>query len=125
MKRIIAFIVAIVYITSTSGAVITTHYCAGKIKSVSLNIAAKTCGCKPSDSKGCCKTEQKLVKLNDTHKSSNVTYIFNVDDHVIVPNYIIDAAFVISNSIIIFQRSNSSPPPLPVALYIYNCSILI
>lgn len=125
MKRIIAFILALVYITSTSGAVITTHYCAGKIKSVSVELSIKSCACKAEEPKGCCKTEQKLVKLNDTHKASNVAFNFGLDEYIVPSEHHLtnDIPLVFSN--INLQQGNSSPPLLPVAIYIYNCSFLI
>jgi len=48
------------------------HYCMGKVNSVKLAVLpAATCMCgKSMSKKGCCKTEAKLVKIEDAQKAA-------------------------------------------------------
>ena len=71
MKKFLAFIVAIIYLTVSTGFIVNVHYCMGKVSSVKLEKPAKQCCCKKKH-KNCCKTEQKIVKLNSNTKFSDV-----------------------------------------------------
>ncbi|MBW0176569.1 hypothetical protein [Sediminibacterium sp.] len=78
MKRVLTSLIAIIYFVISSGLVMSIHYCMGKISSVDLSHnSTETCVCgmslKETSSKGCCKTEIKMVKLEDNHKA---TYAF-------------------------------------------------
>lgn len=79
MKRLLTSIVALIYFTISSGLVMSVHYCMGEISNVQVNQAAEeNCICgmskKETSSKGCCRTEFKMVKLEDTHKASYASY---------------------------------------------------
>lgn len=79
MKRILTSIIALVYFVISSGLVMSVHYCMGKISSVDLNHnRTETCVCgmslKETSSKGCCKTEFKMMKLEDNHKATYAFY---------------------------------------------------
>jgi hypothetical protein len=67
MKKFLALILAIIYITVSTGFIVNVHYCMGKVSSIKLEQTAKKCCCKKQH-KNCCKTEQKLVKLNNNSK---------------------------------------------------------
>lgn len=69
MKRFLVAILALLYITLTSGVVVNVHYCMGKKSNVSIgNFSKKLCGCGSKENKKCCSTEFKIVKLNDNHQ---------------------------------------------------------
>lgn len=79
MKRILTSIIALVYFVISSGLVMSIHYCMGKISSVDLSHnSTETCVCgmslKETSSKGCCKTEVKMMKLEDNHKAAYAFY---------------------------------------------------
>lgn len=79
MKRLLTSILALIYFTISSGLVMSVHYCMGKISNVQVNqVADEHCICgmskKETSSRGCCKTEYKMVKLEDVHKASNAAY---------------------------------------------------
>lgn len=81
MKRILTSIIAIVYFVISSGLVMSIHYCMGKVSSVALSHnTSETCGCgmslKETSGKDCCKTEIKMVKLEDNHKAAYAYYDF-------------------------------------------------
>ncbi|MEO8174014.1 MAG: hypothetical protein ABI581_13055 [Sediminibacterium sp.] len=74
MKRSAVAILAIIYFAISTGVVVNIHYCMGKMSSVKLQAwVPSSCGCgkKMESKKGCCKTELKVVKIEDAQK---VTY---------------------------------------------------
>lgn len=65
MKRLFAFILAIIYLSSTAGATIHLHYCMDKLVNWSLNDEGSKCkNCGMEKDGGCCKDENKFVKNN-------------------------------------------------------------
>lgn len=72
MKKLLLLILSIIYITTSSGIIFNIHYCKGKISSVQVDFTVKDlCKCgSGKEAKGCCKTEQKLIKITDTYKAS-------------------------------------------------------
>lgn len=80
MKKLIVSIIAVLYFTVTSGMVVNFHFCKGKLSSIDFNVSPnKSCACKVKSkfnkNKSCCKSEYKVVKLNNLH---NATYS-NID----------------------------------------------
>lgn len=76
MKKGLIFILAVIYITLTSGVVVNIHYCMGRVAGVTYGQEAEhqcdSCGMEKKD--GCCETEHKLVKADIDHISAkNVT----------------------------------------------------
>ncbi|MES2005784.1 MAG: hypothetical protein V4450_14795 [Bacteroidota bacterium] len=78
MKRSLIAILAILYFTISSGVVVNIHYCMGKMSSVKLQSysgnGCTICGKKTAPGK-CCKTESKLIKLEDAQKASYADYV--------------------------------------------------
>ncbi len=72
MKKFLTTILAVIYLSVSSGMVMNIHYCMGKVNSVKLAVLpAASCMCgKPMSKKGCCRTEAKLVKLEDAQKAA-------------------------------------------------------
>lgn len=71
MKKSWIAILAILYITVTSGVIVNVHYCMGSIASVAYgwddhDVCGK-CGM-TGDKAGCCHTEYQLVKVDDEHQ---------------------------------------------------------
>ena len=74
MKRLLALILSVSFIAASSGASVNVHYCRGKVSSVSWSIfPTPSCKCGKKTMKGCCKTETRLVKLNDNAKQPEFT----------------------------------------------------
>ena len=122
MKRLLTFIVTIIYFCISSGFVMNVHYCMGKISKVNVEIVpSKTCCCSTKETKSCCKTESKFVKLADTHQA---TY---ADVSIISPYHIVPVSYAINNANVVSINSelvrNSHSPPLlsPQPIYILNC----
>lgn len=71
MKKAFVAILAVLYLTITSGVVVNVHYCMGRFASVAYgadnhDVCGK-CGMPDKKSK-CCHTESKLVKVQDVHQ---------------------------------------------------------
>ncbi len=76
MKRFIVSILAILYMASSSGAVVHLHYCMGRLIEASIGDNGKDnhdcshCGMKKKSNGGCCKDEQKVFKVDNAHQQS-------------------------------------------------------
>jgi hypothetical protein len=68
MKRIGIFLLACVYIFSTTGTVLDIHYCMGHISGVHWDgFGSRVVPCGPGGMH-CCRTESKVLKLADVHQ---------------------------------------------------------
>lgn len=74
MKKGLVILLAIVYLTLTSGVVVNIHYCMGRVAGVSYGHEAehKCDKCGMEEKKGCCETEHKLVKADSDHLFAKV-----------------------------------------------------
>ena len=80
MKKFLVTILAVIYLTVSSGFAMTIHYCMGQVSSIDLlNHEEKKCGkCGMKTTAGCCKDDFKVFKINDSHKLiSNDISIFS------------------------------------------------
>jgi CDGSH-type Zn-finger protein len=122
MKRFTVAILALLYFTISTGMVVNIHYCMGKVSSVNVDVLAKNlCACGKKESKGCCKTEHKLIKLEDNHKASFADVVFNVPVLEIEPSYnLINPQLISLTDKTAFN--NHSPPILyQQDIYLQNC----
>jgi hypothetical protein len=85
MKRLTAILLALIYISTTSGIVINTHYCMGKIAEIALGASGSaTCDTCGMENEGCCHDDLQVIKLTDNHHYSAI--YFEVSDvHALVP----------------------------------------
>jgi hypothetical protein len=69
VKKGLVFILAVIYITLTSGIVVNIHYCMGRVAGVTYGAEREhRCDkCGMEQRKGCCDTQHKLVKADDDH----------------------------------------------------------
>ena len=78
MKKIVVFILAILYFITTSGVIINMHYCMGELAELGLpqskDEECSICGMRESESNGCCKNEQQFLKIYKEQITSNVYY---------------------------------------------------
>ena len=78
MKQILSILLAVIYLSTSSGLALQVHYCMDEISGVSLaendeNSCGK-CGME-KNSNACCKDETKFVKLDDAHKLLASAYL--------------------------------------------------
>jgi hypothetical protein len=123
MKRFLVAILAVLYFTISTGMVMNIHYCMGKVRSVNVNLMAKNmCGCgKTKETKSCCKTEHKVLKVEDNHKASYAFYDFSepIAD-LPVNKYVVNTPLSSVNNVLAY---NTHSPPLlsQQPIYLLNC----
>lgn len=132
MKRFAAAILAIFYLSTSTGANIHMHYCMGELADWGLgHNKSKTCGncgMEKSDSKdnGCCKDEHKFVKNTTDQKivesSIQLTGILGV---AIVPDYSELPTIKISSLTEENPLNHAPPRSSGIAVYILNRTFLI
>ncbi|MFL9483102.1 HYC_CC_PP family protein [Chitinophagaceae bacterium LWZ2-11] len=131
MKKLFVFILSIVYLTASNGATVHLHYCMGKAIAADFAKDEKKqcdkCGMTKKAKKGCCKDEQKEVKISQdqTAQAFAASINLNVPQDIQVIHYNLSYdAYYTSGSI---QHPRSHAPPLIAStpLFILNRSILI
>lgn len=76
MKQFLVFILSLVYLVTSTGATMHTHFCMGKIADWSLwekseGTACSKCGMESAEqSEGCCSNESKWIKIEDDQKAA-------------------------------------------------------
>lgn len=132
MRKIIVTIIALVYITTSTGAVIRMHYCMGELADWGLgpnnSNTCGNCGMQESDKKenGCCSDKHTFVKNNADQKFSE-TGLFMIP--VLAVALPVSSIEVYSGNFTSATEKNpgSNAPPRNrgVAVYIRNCVFLI
>jgi len=90
MKKLLAGILTMVYMTASSGIAMEIHYCMGKKAGMEFyGTKEDKCGkCGMKERKGgCCKDEHKFVKLEDSHKNVYNNLDFATKEIAIVTSY--------------------------------------
>jgi hypothetical protein len=135
MKKFLVSILAVLYITTSSGAVVHLHYCMDKFIGWGLwqnshpgtNDTCNNCGMKKSSQhKKCCKDEQKLLKIQKDQKTTETTYKLSQPvQAVLVANYNVDTPVFIFSSSHIFSATKAPPLTTLVKTYLLNCHFSI
>lgn len=136
MKKFLVTILAIIYLTTSVGATVHMHYCMDKLvawglgKEKSKVKACPSCGMvktttdKHCDkkSKGCCKDEQKIVKLENDQKISETSFHLSIiPAEAIIPrfsDYSFEYAYSLTEE---YPLTNAPPRTGSVSLFIRNC----
>ena len=71
MKKFLTILLVPVFLLMTTGVIITSLYCNGQISYV--GIAVKDC-CKDVNKGGCCHTESKLIKVEDSFVGASASF---------------------------------------------------
>lgn len=125
MKKVIALILALVYLSTTSGMVMNVQYCFDKVSSVQVNGFGDKDGCcciGAEKTAGCCSDEVEMVKLHESHQAAFANYsIENPTQLLSIPLSYIDSSPIVSVSEELVQISDSSPPLPSAPIYIKNC----
>ena len=116
-------ILAFFYLTANSGVVVNIHYCMGKISDVKVAaFPKKGCVCgKDKIKMKCCGSEIKLVKLSETHKTSEISSVVKlVTPAFSQPLNLLNTPVL--NSTIQFHKFYGDSPPLSDQdTYLHNC----
>lgn len=129
MKKFLVTILALVYISTSTGAVLHMHYCMGKMVDWGLihndSKECSKCGM-GEENNGCCKDEHKFVKNDTDQKTLKAGFQLIQLLAVALPVCYIE---IPSNDFpaIIEENPISHAPPRSsgVAVYIRNCVFLI
>ena len=80
LKKLFISMIALLYLSATSGMVMNVHYCMGKFSSISFGHekdhsdgTCDKCGMLKTENH-CCKDEVAEVKLNDVHQTSSIAF---------------------------------------------------
>jgi hypothetical protein len=130
MKKIIALMMLMIYSVFTAGVTVYSHYCAGKLSSLSiLETNSKGCDkCGKDMSKDCCKDAQQKLSLDDSQVKSTLQLVEPDFSGlaIFVPTFSLDYkpefALVNSNEVK-FYVFEKGPPKTPI--YIQIRSLLI
>ncbi len=125
MKKILAILFSVFYFGFSSGAVFSVHYCMNELASVSRNAEDICSKCGVKTKKDCCKTEIKVVKVDDSQKSDFLKIdllkqIYEVSRHEFL---VADPSFSATKFLQI--RINAPPEIRPVPIFITHCHFRI
>ena len=132
MKKLFIAILATLYISTSTGAVIHFHYCMGKL--VNWNLKNKLgercgrCGMKMShelESNGCCKDEYKQIKNDKDQKLSQSNFLLNHLVGFTQPVFQPGLLSIIYSTLSETKAVSNSPPRSWMPIHILNCIFLI
>jgi hypothetical protein len=114
MKKLIASFTVIVYLAFACGVMVSYHYCMGQFDSYRLYKPASdwcaTCSMH-TDGKGCCHDEVKIIKLQDDHQTSSISFSSeNAQPAVIAYSEFLSVALF--NKGLLVNKTDHSPPLL-------------
>jgi len=125
VEKIIAIFFLTVYAATSMGATVYTHYCMDTRVGTSLlhseNDKCGKCGMTEEEGKGCCKDEQKLVKLTTDHNLS----VIPADITIFAIPAIVPPVFsfneVILHSLATTFPASHAPPDIGKSRNIMHC----
>src|SRR6476469_94150 len=120
MHKLIVFIVAVLYLGVSSGAVVTIHQCMGKVSSVSLDSKEKACKCSANAKKKmpCCKSTSQLVKVSNEHQYLPIHFSFAIGSAEIQHFIFFSDRFITKDEFV--SPLLHSPPLAGLDIYIKN-----
>jgi hypothetical protein len=131
MKNVLAAIIAILYISTSTGAAIHMHYCMGKLADWSLaKNTSKTCGgCGMDKSSkkvnGCCTDETKFFKNNTDQKTGEATLLVQREVVSIIPVSFFELPAINVSLVSLEFPVSHAPPNCTIPLFILNRTFLI
>lgn len=127
MKKAFVAILAILYLSSSTGATLHMHYCQGKLVESGLwhEKESKCDGCgmdkETAEKSGCCKDEHKQVKLEKDQKSAEKALQVIVQGAITIPVQFFSLQDLsIDNITTSFPVSNAPPRWKAVTIYLIN-----
>lgn len=125
MKKILAILFSIFYFGFSSGAVFSIHYCMDEFASISNKVDDICSKCGVKTKKDCCKTEIKIVKVDDSQKSDllKIDIVKQISDVQISEFFFADKSFSATKFTQI--RINAPPENQSVPIFINHCNFRI
>ena len=95
MKRLLTLFIALIYLVMSTGFVMNSHYCMGKLSSIELGrseVKKCICGMRIDSTKKnkCCHSKIDVVKLEDSHKSTTSTIVFANIIEAVLPQFYVE-----------------------------------
>lgn len=132
MKKLLIIIIALLYISTSTGAVIHMHYCMGKLSDWGLwhNEAdnCSKCGMEKNSNQDnkCCKDEHKYIKNTADQKLSETNLQFIQILSTALPISFTENPYAEFSSVTEENPRTNAPPLInSVLLYIRNCTFRI
>ncbi|MBP9097633.1 MAG: hypothetical protein V9F01_04525 [Chitinophagaceae bacterium] len=132
MKKFITAILAVLYISTSTGAMVHMHYCMGQLADWGLgHNKSKTCskcGMEKSDEKdnGCCKDEHKFIKNDTDQKAAEAGFQMIQLFATAIPVSFVEIPSADFPTVTEENPISHAPPRSGgVAVYVRNCTFLI
>jgi hypothetical protein len=124
MKRFLATILSIFYLTLSSSAAISIHYCKGELENININSHSETCCCGEVEiSNSCCNVDELILELTIDQQIVSISNI--VPENLVLVNDFNFGLDTLQKSEIeesVIENYNLPPPKLE-AIWITNCSL--
>ena len=132
MKKAIISILAILYISTSTGATIHFHYCMGRLVNWKLGHKLSDrcgkCGMKinhQSLNNGCCKDEFKQIKNDKDQKLTTAALVLIHPAYILSSNFQSELLSINTLSVSETYPVSNAPPRSLEPIYIRNCVFLI
>lgn len=125
MKKFLAILFSIFYFGFSSGAAFSVHYCMKELASVSQKVDDLCSKCGVKTKKNCCKTEIKVVKVDDSQKSDllKIDLVQQIPELINHHFLLADQSFSATKYTQI--QINAPPDSRPVPIYLNHCNFRI
>lgn len=125
MKKFLASILLVIYFTASTGFVVSSHYCMDEFNAAEIGLAqsdsCSKCGMHTSDSTGCCRSEIRVLKLQqDVQMVKTILSLFQPAFSFVHPVEHIATSFY---NFLFPASYYQHPPPLisKQDIYLSNC----
>ena len=127
MKRLFAWLLAIIYLFSSIGATMRLHYCMGRLVEwkfgESTSSTCSRCGMKkkPGSASGCCKDEYRQIKVEKAQKPTE--NYFQFPETITAITHINSAYSILFSPVSTanFAKINAPPPHYNSSLNVLHC----
>lgn len=125
MKKFISIILVLIYFSLSTGAIVTLHYCGGRLESITLNSEAQACCCAISGMTiDCCENEEFRL---DIDIDENVAFSSDIAFKNFSQLVYSSLTSVILNEVEIEDEQLATynlPPPKPESIWLMNCTFI-
>ncbi len=132
MKKLVVAILAILYLSTSTGATLHMHYCMGKLAEWGFGQddakKCSKCGMEKglNEDNGCCRDEQKFLKNESDQKTTQQTFQTIQLIAIALPSSFIEFTTLNIPSVTEENPVGHAPPLIgDLTLYIRNCVFLI
>ncbi len=110
MQKIISLLFLVIFLASTTGVIVESHYCEMKKCKTENSVKKKCCSDKTEKhTKGCCKNEIKVIKISDNFRSvQHEKQFIPVAVSLLIPEY--SNYYIDNDRALSFLKLDESPP---------------